>query len=137
MKIADLDDIPDLVEVVDKFYNKTHNYIPAGTTIEETVEYCINEGVAMLRRKDGVITGVFLGFFMFNEFSQKREMHELMWWSVDGSGYYLLRGACSQARIKGAKTIYISLVNTAPAAAHKIVRKLGFDCIETVHRKEY
>lgn len=137
MRQAHLDDVPDLVEVVDKFYTKTHNYIPAGTTIEETVEYCINNGVALLHRTDGVITGVFLGFFMFNEFSQKREMHELMWWATDRRGYHLLRGACSKARTQGAHTIYLSLINTAPKAAYKIVSKLGFECIETVHRKEY
>lgn len=137
MKVADQTDFDDLVPVVREFYEATHKATPHGVTIEDTVRYCIDQGIALFRKEDGEVRGVFLGIFMDNAYSQQKEMHELMWWAVDRSGYHLLRGACARARLMGAKTMYLGIVNTAPDAAHVIAQKIGFEHVETVYRKVY
>lgn len=137
MKVAQEEDILVLIPVVKQFYETTHKTVPHGKTIEDTVAYCVREGIALFRKEGDTVTGVFLGIFMFNEYTQKREMHELMWYATDRSGYHLLRGACSRARVMGANSVYMGLVSDAPPAAHTIAQKIGFKHVETVYRKDY
>lgn len=136
MPQADIEELDEILPVVAKFYERTHEVEPDLDVLRSVLSQCIDTGIAVITKTPKGVTGLFLGHVLYNAILDQTEAHELMWWSSGNTGGFLLQCAEVRARDLGADRMYMSLINTAPAHAHEVMRVRGFVPIETNYKKE-
>lgn len=121
MKLADVDDIPALVEMGRRFHEQTQDIPFCTFSMAEFFKSLMQSGIVFIHGQ-GFICGA-IGPFPSNR--DHLTAHEVLWWSEDGQGAELRKAFEVWATGIGCQEIEFSHPANTPAAG-RMLRRAGY-----------